>query len=139
MVEFVKPEDDEIESRRMLALVEEMMQELKLPYRLVKLASGDLGFPTAETIDIETWIPSQGKYRETHSISTTTDFQAKRLNIKFSKKDGTKSFVHILNGTAFAIGRILVAILENNQQEDGSIKVPEVLREFLHKDTISRQ
>lgn len=137
MVEFVRPEDDEKERRKMLSLVEEMMKELKLPYQVVKLAAGDLGFPSAETIDIETWVPSQGKYRETHSISTTTHFQSKRLNIKYQRADQAKGFVHILNGTAFAIGRILIAILENYQQKDGTVKVPEVLREFIRKDTIS--
>ncbi len=112
------------------------MKELELPYQVVKLAAGDLGFPSAETIDINTWIPSQEKYRETHSISTTTHFQSKRLNIKYQKADGSKAFVHILNGTAFAIGRILIAILENYQKKDGSVEVPKVLRDFIHKDTL---
>ncbi len=137
MISFVKPEDDEKERAAMLKIVEEMMQELELPYQVVKLATGDLGFPSAETIDIETWIPSQEKYRETHSISTTTNFQAKRLNIKYQDGD-KKSYVHILNGTAFAIGRTIIAILENYQQEDGTVEVPKALREYLHKDTISR-
>jgi seryl-tRNA synthetase len=137
MVAFVKPEDDEKVRAEMLSLVEEMMNELKLPYQVVRLAAGDLGFPSAETIDINTWIPTQGKYRETHSISTTTHFQSKRFNTRFIKGDGSKGFVHILNGTAFAIGRILVAIIEN-YQEDGSVRVPEVLREYISKDTISR-
>lgn len=137
MVVFVKPEEDEKYRREMLSIVEAMMKDLKLPYQVVKLAAGDLGFPAAETIDIETWIPSQERYRETHSISTTTHFQSKRLNIRYAKADGSKGFVHILNGTAFAIGRILVAILENYQQEDGTVKVPEALRDFIHKDIIS--
>lgn len=138
MIAFVTPEEDEKYRREMLAIVEDMMKQLKLPYQVVKLAAGDLGFPSAETIDIETWIPSQEKYRETHSISTTTHFQSKRLNIRYLKKDGSKGFVHILNGTAFAVGRILIAILENYQQEDGTVKVPEALRDFIHKDIISR-
>ncbi len=137
MIAFIKPEDDEKERRAMLKIVEEMMQELELPFQVVKLATGDLGFPSAETIDIETWLPSEEKYRETHSISTTTSFQAKRLNIRYQDTD-KKNFVHILNGTAFAIGRILIAILENNQQKDGSVKVPEVLREYISKDSLSR-
>jgi seryl-tRNA synthetase len=111
-----------------------MMKELELPYQVVKLASGDLGFPTAETIDIETWIPSQGKYRETHSISTTTDFQARRLGIKYRSSGETK-FLHILNGTVFS-GRPIIAILENFQRQDGSVEVPKVLREYLGKDTL---
>lgn len=129
MVEFVKPEEDEIERRKMLSIVEQLMKSLGLPYQVVKLASGDLSFPAAETIDIETWIPSQNKYRETHSISTTADFQARRLNIKFKAGDKLK-FVHILNGTAFAIGRIIIAILENFQAKDGSVKIPEVLQKY---------
>ena len=138
MVAYVQPEGDETVRREMLSLVENMMRELELPYQVVKLAAGDLGFPAAETIDIQTWIPTQEKYRETHSISTTTHFQAKRLNIKYLKGDGSKSYVHILNGTAFAIGRILIAILENYQQKDGTVLVPKVLRDFIHKDTLSR-
>jgi len=135
MVVFVKPEDDERERRRMLSLSENFMKVLELPYQLVKLASGDLGFPSAETIDIETWIPSQNKYRETHSISTTTDFQSRRLNIKYS--DGAeKKFVHILNGTAFAIGRTLISIIENYQQEDGSVLIPKILQKYLKKEKI---
>lgn len=135
MVEYVMPQDDEKERRKMLAFVEGMMRELELPYQVVQLASGDLSFPSAETIDIETWIPSQNKYRETHSISTTTDFQARRLNIRY-KKGGKTEFVHLLNGTAFAIGRTIIAILENYQQKDGSVKIPKVLRPYLGFDII---
>lgn len=150
MVQFVKPEDDEKERKKMLEIVEKMMQLLGLPYQVVKLAAGDLSLPAAETIDIETWIPSQGQYRETHSISTTTDFQSRRLNIKYSYVDAVThkpsdptypgqiksgffpkhGYVHILNGTAFAIGRTIIAILENFQQEDGSVKIPEVLHKY---------
>jgi len=135
MIAYVKPEDDEKERRKLLSLAEDLMQSLGIPYQTVKLASGDLGFPSAETVDIEAWIPSQNKYRETHSISTTTDFQARRLDIKYQKGD-KKEFVHILNGTAFAIGRTIIAILENNQQEDGSVLIPKVLRDFIGKDKI---
>jgi len=130
MVSFVKPEDDRKEREKLLFLVEKMMQDLGLPYQLVRLASGDLGFPSAETVDIETWIPSQKKYRETHSISTTTDFQARRLNIKF-QEGNEKKFVHILNGTAFAIGRTIIAILENYQEKDGSVIIPKILQKYL--------
>ena len=136
MVEFVKPEEDEVERRKMLSIAEKLMQALELPYRVVKLAGGDLAFPSAETIDIETWMPAQNKYRETHSVSTTTDFQARRLNIKY--QDGAeKKFVHILNGTAFAIGRTLIAILENYQEEDGSVIIPEVLKNYINIDKIT--
>jgi len=137
MVSFVKPEDDEKERRKLLSIAESFMKDLNLPYQVVQLASGDLGFPSAETIDIETWIPSQKKYRETHSISTTTDFQARRLNIKYLEEKNQKKFVHILNGTAFAIGRTIIAILENYQQKDRSVVVPEVLRRFVNFSKIT--
>lgn len=142
MVEFVKSEEDETERRKMLSIVERLMKSLGLPYQVVQLASGDLSFPGAETIDIETWIPSQEQYRETHSISTTTDFQARRLNIKCKISQPGSSelmgvggghrieYVHILNGTAFAIGRMIIALLENFQKEDGSVKIPEVLQKY---------
>src|SRR3989344_1976484 len=135
MVSFVKPEDDRKEREKLLFLVEKMMQDLGLPYQLVRLASGDLGFPSAETVDIETWIPSQKKYRETHSISTTTDFQARRLNIKYLE-GAEKKYVHILNGTAFAIGRTIIAILENYQKKDGIVDVPKVLQKYIGKTSI---
>ncbi|OGE80281.1 MAG: serine--tRNA ligase [Candidatus Doudnabacteria bacterium RIFCSPHIGHO2_01_FULL_45_18] len=129
MVAFVKPDQDEQVRKELLGVVEDMMKELELPYQVVALCTGDTAFPAAETIDIETWIPSQDKYRETHSISTTTDFQARRLNIKYQSKD-ERGFAHILNGTAIAMPRMIIAILENNQQEDGSIKIPKVLQEY---------
>ncbi|MBI4039229.1 serine--tRNA ligase [Candidatus Daviesbacteria bacterium] len=138
MVEFVKVEDDEKERRKMLSIAEKLVQGLQLPYQVVLLAAGDLGFPSAETIDIETWIPSQNKYRETHSISTTTDFQARRLNIKY-KSDGKLTHVHILNGTALAIGRTIIAILENYQQADGSVKIPKVLQRYTGFSEIKPQ
>lgn len=130
MFSFTRPEDSDKEHEFLLETEEKLMRGLKLPYHVIGIVSGDLGAPAARKFDIETWIPSQEKYRETHSTSTCTDFQARRLNIKFRKDDGTKEFVHTLNGTAFAIGRILVAILENYQQKDGSIKVPEVLQKY---------
>lgn len=126
MVAFVRPADDLEIRTKLLQLAENIVLDLGLPYQLVKLATGDLSFPAAETVDIETWIPSQNKYRETHSISTTTDFQARRLNTKI-KSDGKTDYAHILNGTAIAIGRMIIAILENYQEEDGSVKIPEIL------------
>lgn len=127
MVNFVKPENDEIERKKMLSIAEDLMKGLGLPYQVKKLPSGDISFPAAETIDIETWIPSQNLYRETHSISTTTDFQSRRLKIRF-KRGNSNEFVHILNGTALAIGRVIIALLENFQTEDGSVIIPEVLQ-----------
>ncbi|KKQ18034.1 MAG: Serine-tRNA ligase [Berkelbacteria bacterium GW2011_GWA1_36_9] len=101
----------------------------KMLYRVVALCAGDLSLPSAKTIDLETWMPGEGRYRETHSSSNCTDFQARRLKIRY--KDGDKlDFVHTLNGTAVAIGRVLIAILENYFQEDGSVKVPEVLQKY---------
>ena len=136
MVAFVRQEDEKEEGKKLLSLAESFMNDLDLPYQVVQLASEDLAFPTAETIDIETWMPSQNKYRETHSISTTTDFQSRRLNIKY--KDGDKKkFVHILNGTAFAVGRTIIAILENYQKEDGSILIPKILQKYLHSEKIT--
>lgn len=138
MISFVKPENDESERKKLLSLAEDLVSELGLSYQLVRLATKDISFPAAETIDIETWMPSQNKYRETHSISTTTDFQARRLNIKY-QDEGEKKYVHILNGTAFAIGRTIVAILENYQQIDGSVLVPKVLQKYIGKSVIKKQ
>lgn len=99
------------------------------------MCAGDLGNPAARKFDINAWFPSQKRYRETHSTSNCTDFQARRLNIKY-EEDGEKKFVHTLNGTAFAIGRTILAILENYQQADGSVRVPEVLRDYVGKSVI---
>jgi seryl-tRNA synthetase len=136
MVVFCKPEDDERERKNLLNLAENFLKELELPYQVVQLAAGDLALPSAETIDLETWIPSQKKYRETHSISTTTDFQARRLKIKYRQGD-KKEFVHILNGTAIAMSRTPLAILENHQQKDGSVLIPKALRPYTGFDKIS--
>ena len=131
MVSFVFPKDDEKELEYLLLLQEKLVKALNLPYQVVQMCTGDLGFPTAKKIDIEAWLPSQNQYRETHSVSTTTDFQARRLNIKYRNGDQT-GFVHILNGTAFAIGRTLIAIMENYQTKDGSIEIPKVLQKYTH-------
>lgn len=137
MFSFTKPEDSDEEHEFLLTLQEELMKGLKLPYRVVKLCSGDTGTPSARTYDIETWMPSQDRYRETHSTSNTTDFQTRRLNIRY--KDGKKTqFVHALNGTAFS-GRPLIAILENYQQENWSVVVPEVLRPWVGKEVIKKE
>ena len=130
MVVFCKPEDSVKEHKLLLSLQEELMKAIKLPYQVVSICTGDLGRPAAVKYDIETWIPSEKKYRETHSTSNCTDYQARHLNIKYRNKSGKLSFVHTLNGTAFAIGRILIAIIENYQQKDGSIKVPTVLQKY---------
>ena len=137
MFSFVLPEVSDDEHHMLLSVEEELMQGLKLPHRVLKLCSGDIGAPSARTYDIETWMPSQKMYRETHSTSNTTDFQTRRLNIRV-KHEGKNILAHALNGTAFAIGRTLIAIMENYQQEDGSIVVPDVLRNYVGKDVIKK-
>ena len=129
MVSSVKEEDDDRENEFLLSLQEKLFQSLEIPYQVVKMCTGELGFPTVRKYDIEAWIPSQGKYREVTSVSTTSDFQSRRLNIKYQAGQN-KKFVHILNGTAFAIGRTIIAILENYQAKDGSIAVPKVLQKY---------
>lgn len=130
MVSFCHPEKSEEEHKRLLSLEEKLMKQLGLPYRVINICTGDLGRPAAAKYDIEAWIPSEERYRETHSTSNCTDFQARRLNIRFKDKGAKLDFVHILNGTAFAVGRMLIAIIENYQQKDGSILVPEVLQKY---------
>lgn len=136
MFGFVHPDESESEHELILSIQEKLMQGLGIPYRVMKLCSGDTGTPSSLTYDIEAWVPSQKTYRETHSTSNTTDWQTRRLNCRY-KKGKEKGFVHALNGTAFAIGRTIIAILENNQQADGSVVVPEVLRPMVGKDILS--
>ncbi|GAC1412304.1 MAG: serine--tRNA ligase [Candidatus Doudnabacteria bacterium] len=132
MFSYSTPEHSDKEHLLLLSMEEELMQDLKLPYQVLNICSGDLGDSAARKYDIEAWIPSQQKYRETHSTSTTTDFQSRRLNIRYKKKETNKNeYVHMLNGTAFAIGRTIIAILENYQQADGTVKVPEALQPFM--------
>jgi len=130
MVIFSKQEDSKKEHELILAIEEKLMKALGLPYQLINICTGDLGRPAAKKYDIETWLPSENKYRETHSCSNCTDFQARRLNIRYKDKNNKMQFAHTLNGTAFAIGRILIMIMENYQQKDGSIKVPKVLQKY---------
>ena len=137
MFSFSKPEESEKEHQLIVDIEEKIMQGLRLPYQVVKLCTGDLGLPVAKTIDIETWMPGEGQYRETHSSSNCTDFQARRLNIRY-KSDKGNEFVHTINGTAVAIGRMLIAILENYQEKDGSVKIPEVLHKYLDFKEIKR-
>lgn len=135
MVSFVADGQDDNEHEFLRGLEEELFTQLGIPYQVVKMCTGDLGFPAVRKYDIEAWIPTQEKYREVTSTSTTGDFQARRLNIRY-KDNEDKKYVSILNGTAFAIGRTLIAILENYQQEDGSVVVPEVLRNYTGFDKI---
>jgi len=138
MFSFCRPEDSKKEHQFFLEIEEKLMPALKIPYRVVQMCTGDLGDPAAAKYDIEAWFSSQNRYRETHSTSNCTDFQARRLNIRYKRKDGKLDFVHTVNGTAFAIGRAIIAILENYQQKDGSILVPEVLQKFLPFKIIKR-
>jgi len=130
MVVFSTPENSKKEHDLLLSIEEDLMKKLGLPYQVINICTGDLGRPAAKKYDIETWLPSEGKYRETHSTSNCTDFQARRLNIKYKDKSGKNDFTHTLNGTAFAIGRMLIMILENYQQKDGSVKVPKALQKY---------
>jgi len=138
MFSFTKPEDSDKEHEYLLDLEEKLMQALKLPYQVVKMCTGDLGMPAARKYDIEVWLPSENRYRETHSTSTCTDFQARRLNIRFKRKDGKLEFVHMLNGTAFS-ERPILAILENYQQKDGSVKIPNVLQKYTGFKKITKK
>jgi len=130
MFSYARSEDSESELKFLLAIQEELVKELDLAYRVVQLSSGDLARPSAATFDIETWFPSLGEYKETHSCSNTTDFQSRRLNIRLRRKNGDLEFVHMLNGTVFS-GRPILAILENYQQKDGSVKVPRVIKKYF--------
>jgi seryl-tRNA synthetase len=137
LVKFVKPEDSFNELELLTANAEDILQKLGLPYRVVALCTGDIGFSAAKTYDLEVWLPGQQKYREISSCSNFTDYQARRANIRFRRegKKGTE-FVHTLNGSGLAIGRTLVAVLENYQQKDGSVIVPEALRTYMGVDVI---
>ncbi|HLB95593.1 MAG TPA: serine--tRNA ligase [Patescibacteria group bacterium] len=131
MFVFTNPQDSWKIFTELVEINEEIFEDLGLPYRLVNISGGELGAPNAKKIDTEVWIPSQNEYRELTSCSHDTDFQARRLNIKFQTEEGEKEFVHTLNDTALAIGRTMVALMENNQQKNGSIKIPKVLHKYL--------
>ena len=127
MFSFVAPDDGAAEHERLLAMEESILQELEIPYRVVAIAVGDLGASAVKKYDCEAWLPGQGRYRELTSCSYTTDFQARRLNIRYRQAEGRPELVHTLNGTAVAVGRTLIALLENGQQPDGSVRLPNVL------------
>ena len=132
MVKLVHPDKSYEELEHMTRCAENILQKLGLPYRVIALCSGDIGFSAAKTYDIEVWVPSQDKYREISSCSNTEDFQARRAMIKYRNEEDKKSyFLHTLNGSGLAVGRTLLAIVENYQQEDGSIKIPDVLVPYM--------
>jgi seryl-tRNA synthetase len=132
LVSITTPEQSEDELERMTQCAEEVLRRLELPYRVMKLCTGDMGFSARRTYDIEVWMPSQNTYREISSCSTCGDFQARRMNARY-RKEGEKKpdFLHTLNGSGLAVGRALVAILENHQQADGSVYIPEALRPYM--------
>ncbi len=133
---LVKPEDAAAAFKEIVSLEEEIYQALKIPYRIVNICSGEMSSAAYQKYDLEYWSPVDSTYREITSASNTTEYQARRLNIKYRKKDGSTQYVQTLNGTAVAVSRTIIAILENYQQKDGSIKVPEVLRDFFSKNTL---
>ena len=132
MVSITLPSESDAEQKRMLGCAEGILERLGVPYRTVVLCTGDMGFGARRTYDIEAWLPGQNTYREISSVSTTGDFQARRMNARFKPADGGKpQFVHTLNGSGLAVGRTLIAVLENGQQADGSVKLPDCLAPYL--------
>ena len=136
MVQITKPEDSYKALDEMLSHAENILQALELPYQVVTLSTGDMGFAAAKTYDIEVWIPSQNQYREISSISNCEDFQARRLKSRYKNADGKNILVHTLNGSGLAVGRALVAIMENNQNAQGEILIPKVLSRYMNGNTI---
>ena len=139
LVKFVRPETSYDELEKLTNDAEKILQLLKLPYRVVALSAGDLGFSAAKTYDIEVWMPSYGRYVEISSCSNFEDFQARRANIRY--RDGAKGktdFIHTLNGSGLAVGRTVAAIMENYQQADGSIVIPDALRDYMRVDRIEK-
>jgi seryl-tRNA synthetase len=127
---FVEPSAGPAEHERLLAIEESILQDLEIPYRVVAIAVGDLGASAAMKYDCEAWLPGQGRYRELTSCSNTTDYQARRLDIRYRPGDGRPAYLHTLNGTAVAVGRTIIALLENGQREDGSVALPEAIVRF---------
>ena len=141
MVSVTLPDDSAAEQKRMLRCAEDLLERLNVPYRTVELCTGDMGFGAVRTYDIEAWLPGQDAYREISSVSSTGEFQARRMNARYKPADGGKpQFVHTLNGSGLAVGRCLIAVLENGQKADGSIVLPDVLAPYLGgKTTISAE
>ena len=136
MVAITTPEASDAENEKMTQIAEGVLEALDLPYRRMLLCTGDLGFSMARTYDLEVWLPGQGRYREISSCSNGTDFQARRMNARFRAEGGKPQFVHTLNGSGLAVGRTLVAVIENYQQADGSVAVPAVLQPYLGGTTV---
>lgn len=136
MYEFCTPEASEQEHQKLVAMQEKLFQGLEVPYQIVEICTGDMGPTDARQFDIEAWVPSQGTYREVGSCSNTTDYQTRGINTKVKRPDGKIEFAHALNATALAMGRTIIAILENHQQEDGSILIPQALQKYTGFDKI---
>jgi seryl-tRNA synthetase len=134
MESFTRPEDGLSEHLLMVAIQEYLLQQLKLPYQVLEKCTADIGFPNAKGVDINTWLPSQDKYRETHTADFITDFQARSMQTRVKSENGSE-FVHTNDATAFALGRTLVAIIENYQTKEGKIRIPEVLQPYLGAQT----
>jgi seryl-tRNA synthetase len=138
METFCMPGESFKEQDFLVAIQEKIMQTLELPYQVIAVCTGDMGGPDQRQIDIETWMPGQGKYRETQSADLIGAYQPRRLNTRVKRADGKIEFVHMNDATAVAIGRTLVAIMENYQQSDGTIRVPKALQPYLGKDLITK-
>jgi seryl-tRNA synthetase len=138
-VSITTPETSKDEQMRMLTCAENILKKLNLPYRVVELCTGDMGFGAQRTYDLEVWLPGQDTFREISSVSVCGDFQARRMNARFRRAGGGKpEFVHTLNGSGLAVGRTLIAVLENGQQADGSVALPAVLTPYMGGATVIR-
>ena len=137
LIKIVKPEDGYAEQEKMLANAERVLQLLGLHYRVVLLCTGDMGFASAKTYDIEVWAPGQGSYLEVSSVSNCEDFQARRMNLRFKTETGENKFPHILNGSGTALARLFVALVETYQQADGSVVIPPALQPYLKTERIT--
>ena len=137
MIKIVKPEDGYAEQQKMLANAERVLQLLGLHYRVVELCTGDMGFASAKTYDIEVWAAGQGSYLEVSSVSNCEDFQSRRMNLRFKSDTGENIFPHILNGSGTALARLFVALVETYQQADGSVLMPEPLQKYLGAERIA--
>jgi len=136
LIKIVKPENGYEELEKMVGHAERVLQSLGLHYRVVLLCTGDMGFASAKTYDIEVWAPGQGSYLEVSSCSNCEDFQARRMNLRFKTESGENKLPHILNGSGTALARLFVALIETHQQADGRIHVPEALRPYVKADVI---
>ncbi len=136
LIKVVKPEDGYAEHEKMIAHAERVLQRLELHYRVVQLCTGDMGFASAKTYDLEVWAPGQGSYLEVSSVSNCEDFQARRMNLRFKSESGENRFPHILNGSGTALARLFVALIETHQQADGSVTIPVPLQPYLGTDVI---